>query len=287
MKLGLGTVQFGQAYGVAGAGQVHLSSVREILAVGQEHGMDLLDTAVAYGASESVLGEASTKGWRVVTKIPAVPEGRNAAEWVQEQVEGSLTRLKIERLYGVLLHHPDQLHSDHGNGLVAGLLSLKAAGLVSRIGASIYEPRELDFIDALMPLELLQAPFNLLDHRLESSGWLGRLHRRGCEVHVRSVFLQGLLLQGVEGRPDKFKRFQAVWEAWDSFLGETGRSPLAACISFAYSHPEVDRVIVGVDGPDHLRGILQATKEPSPDERPRWPDMVDPVLMNPSLWGTL
>src|SRR5262245_9917704 len=56
-KLGLGTVQFGLAYGVTNErGQVPASDAEAIVAVALAAGIDLFDTAAVYGNSESVLG---------------------------------------------------------------------------------------------------------------------------------------------------------------------------------------------------------------------------------------
>ena len=75
-RLALGTVQFGLEYGVANqAGRVQLEDVRHILQEAAAQGVDTLDTAIAYGDSESTLGQAGAAGWRVVTKLPALPEG--------------------------------------------------------------------------------------------------------------------------------------------------------------------------------------------------------------------
>src|SRR5262245_62959827 len=72
-KLGLGTVQFGLAYGVTNAsGQVPRADVAAILAAALAAGVDLFDTAAAYGESETVLGELlPEKPLRLVSKIPA------------------------------------------------------------------------------------------------------------------------------------------------------------------------------------------------------------------------
>lgn len=92
MKLALGTAQFGLNYGIANkTGRVPPNEVRKILAEAARRGMDVLDTAIAYGESESMLGEIGVPNWRVVSKLPAVPEDcNNVLDWVAEQIGGSL-----------------------------------------------------------------------------------------------------------------------------------------------------------------------------------------------------
>ena len=74
MKLALGTAQFGLEYGIANqAGPVPLDEVKNIIRHAALRGIDTLDTAIAYGESESALGKVGVNGWNVITKLPALP----------------------------------------------------------------------------------------------------------------------------------------------------------------------------------------------------------------------
>jgi len=287
-RLALGTVQFGLRYGVANtSGQVSPDEVTAILQQARVGGVDTLDTAVAYGESEQRLGEIGVEGWRVVSKLPAMPsDPKDVGGWVEEAVECSLRRLNIDCLYGLLLHRPQQLLEPSGEELHAALVKLKDKGLVEKIGVSIYDPEELDRLWPRFQLDLVQAPFNILDRRIETSGWLTRMRQAGTEVHVRSVFLQGLLLMETDRRPKKFDRWQLLWDRWNQWLIEQALTPVQACLGFAMSRPEVDRVVVGVDNRRQLGEIISAAET----RVPALPTMLktdDMDLINPSRWDTL
>ena len=288
MKLALGTVQFGLPYGVANkTGQVEPGTVAAILSHARLAGIDTLDTAIDYGESEQCLGEAGVDGWRIVSKLPACPDACNdVAGWVTGQVQGSLSRLRVTRLAGILLHRPGQLLESKGRALWSALLDLKKDGIVEKAGYSIYEPGELDVLWPEFPPDLVQAPYNVLDRRLRTSGWLQRMNREGVEVHVRSVFLQGLLLMSERDRPQKFARWSRLWAAWDAWLHEQGLSPLQACLGFAMADPNIGRVIVGVDGVHQLEAILSCA-ETRIAQCPEMPGSNDPDLINPSCWNSL
>ena len=134
MKLALGTAQFGLNYGVANhTGRVPLDEAREILGEAASHGVDVLDTAIAYGESEHVLGEIGVSSWRVVSKLPAVPNDCNDVfDWVATQIRGSLFRLNIDRLYAVLLHNPQQLFNSRGNEIIRAMVQVRDAGLTEK-----------------------------------------------------------------------------------------------------------------------------------------------------------
>lgn len=288
MKLALGTVQFGLDYGVANAnGRVSLEEARTIINRSHQLGIDTLDTAVAYGDSESVLGNLKVQSWKVITKLPTVPENcKNITRWVKEQVSESLNRLQLNRAYGLLLHRPNQLHESYGPDLFAALTSLKASGLVNKIGVSVYGVEELSELYDKYVFDLVQAPLNILDRSLIDSGWAERLQNDGVEVHTRSAFLQGLLLMPKGKRPIKFERWDDIWTEWDNWLRETGLTPLEACLRYATGLDCVDRVVVGVNTVDQLDEIMGALAG-NLTSLPHFKKIEDNRLINPSTWNQL
>jgi aryl-alcohol dehydrogenase-like predicted oxidoreductase len=288
MKLALGTAQFGLPYGVANqSGQVSALEAECILREARSAGVHVLDTATAYGEAETQLGKIGVDGWDIVSKLIACPDDvSDFVSWVRTQLSGSLQRLKLARLYGLILHRPQQLLDSCGPQLYSALVAIREEGLVAKIGVSIYDPAELD---ALLPgfrFDLVQAPLNLIDRRLVSTNWLRRLHEAGVEVHARSAFLQGLLLMSRERRPAKFDRWTSLWNQWALWLKQSGMTPLEACLAFVLGHPQVDRVVVGVDSAEQLRQVIGASQR-SIAEFPDDLQSSDPLLINPTMWNQL
>ena len=287
-RIGLGTAQFGLNYGIANRrGQVSHDEAKAILEHARSSGMDTLDTAIAYGDSEQRLGEIGIQDWQVVSKLPAVPEAcSDVSQWVTDSLCKSLQRLKVKSLYGLLLHRPQQLLEQDGDRLYQASQQLKHDGLVQKIGVSIYEPAELDALCSRYQFDIVQAPFNIMDRRLIDSGWLSRLAEQGTELHVRSVFLQGLLLMTPSDRPKKFNRWASLWSKLENWLKQTGLTPLQACLRYALSFSEIDKVIIGVDSLNQLKEILQATVGPMP-QVPKELLIHDIDLLNPARWAAL
>lgn len=285
-RIALGTAQFGLSYGIANAvGQVGRADVGAILALASRHAIDTLDTAVAYGESEQVLGDVGVAGWQVISKLPALPDHcPDVAGWVHGQVSDILHRLRIESLHGLLLHRPGQLLGPNGPALDDALREQRSLGKVQKIGVSIYEPEELDGLFDRMHFDIVQAPFNVMDDRLARSGWMERLTASDCELHVRSIFLQGLLLMDNKTRPPQFDRWRTLWDQWQGWLVESGLSPLQACVRHALSMPQIARVVVGVDSVAQLGQILEAASGDLP-VLPATLKSQDSDLLNPSRWA--
>lgn len=288
MKIAIGTVQFGLDYGIANqTGRVKFEEVRSILQLAAVHSIDTLDTAIAYGDSENTLGQTGVSNWKVVTKLSALPIGCVDVEgWVESQIKGALGRLGIHQLHGVLLHRPEQLLGETGVQLSNALQNIKTQGLTKKIGVSIYAPDELDRLTQAMDFDLVQAPLNILDRRLVDTGWASRLKARGIELHTRSTFLQGLLLMPPDQRPAKFARWQQVWIEWGRWLGETGLTPLQACLAYVLGVEDVDKAVVGVDSVKHLSEILNASQSVLPN-LPNFPQPLESALINPNQWSQM
>jgi len=285
-RLALGTVQFGQAYGVANqTGKVTQQEAQAMLHLAATNGIDTLDTAIVYGDSENTLGKAGVRGFKVVTKLPEVPKGcPNVSSWVNDQVFASLVRLGVDSLYGLLIHRPAQLSGSQGKNLYRSLQELKEEGLVRKLGASIYNPLDLEKISKTFRFDLIQAPFNLVDRRLQKTGWLKKLKDKGVEIHTRSAFLQGLLLMSPEIIPAKFTSWSDLWNRWHFWLAINKSPAVATCLAFPLSFPEIDRVVVGADSVSQLTQIIEATKNLPEGDFPEI-SCDDENIIDPSRWA--
>lgn len=288
MRLALGTVQFGLPYGIANqTGQVLRAEAKEMVQLASANGIDTLDTAIAYGESETCLGEVGVQDFKLVTKLPEVPEGcADVSGWVQDQIAASLSRLGVGAVYGLLLHRSDQLLASYGKVLFYALQALKDSGQVQKVGVSIYSPGELEAVTKLFRLDLVQAPFNLVDRRLQTTNWLQRLKDDGVEIHTRSVFLQGLLLISQAAMPPKFAPWSDLWDRWHEWLSCHEVSAVQACLAFPLAFPEIDRVVVGADSVSQLAQIISAAQSAP---QVYLPDLQseEENLINPSCWSLL
>jgi aryl-alcohol dehydrogenase-like predicted oxidoreductase len=285
LKLGIGTVQFGLPYGVANqTGQTKQAEAERILNYAWHAGIDTIDTAIAYGDSEKVLGNIGVSNWRVISKLPAIPNScESISQWVQDSVNESLERLKLSKLNGLLLHRSQQLTESGGTELYQALDTLKSQGLVEKIGVSIYEPDELDAIPTSFKLDLVQTPYNICDRRIATSGWLDKLNNSGTEVHIRAVFLQGLLLMDPLKIPEKFDRWKLLWKKWHAWLEEQNLTAIEACLAFTINNPKVDRVLVGIDSLMQLEEIIEASQKQEVIV-PHSFSTGDTQLLNPVNW---
>jgi aryl-alcohol dehydrogenase-like predicted oxidoreductase len=293
MKIGLGTVQFGQNYGVSNKqGITPEDEVREILTLAWENGITLLDTATLYGTSEEALGRSTPPhtSFRFITKTPTFQKTKIEKEdttALKDTFRSSLDKLRQQDLYGLLIHHAVDLLKEGGQHLWEGMQDLREMGLVQKIGISVYSPQELDHLLEKYTPDIVQAPINVFDQRMIQNGHLQRLHDMGVEIHSRSVFLQGLLLMSPEELPVYFNSQRDTMLQYREALHRQNISPLEAALWFVCRQPQIDYVIVGVNNQAHLKEILSAVQNM---DLLRSIDLSmfalnEEAIINPSLWN--
>ncbi|KAA9339465.1 aldo/keto reductase [Hymenobacter busanensis] len=252
-RLALGTAQFGLDYGLNNLhGRPDDATVQAILAAAAEAGVSMLDTASAYGDSEvrlGVFGE-QTSTLEVVTKLAGAPPAE-----VTQQLHTSLTRLRRRSVYGVLLHRFENLQQYPESW--QALIAAQKDGLTQRIGVSLYHPAQARWLlSSDLGVDLVQVPFNVFDQRF--APLLPELATRGVEVHVRSAFLQGLLLRDLTTLPAFFEPLRPKLQQLHSLANEANIPLEAMLLLFATQTPDVARVVIGVDSVDNLRANVAA-----------------------------
>lgn len=290
MNLGLGTAQFGLDYGIANSrGNSSLEEVEGILLKAEEFGISTLDTAPLYGTSEEVLGRflKENHAFKLVTKTPKFSGTKIGGEAIKELEKAfimSLSKMKQSKVYGLLIHDCDDLSKKDGHRLINTMLDLKNQGLVKKIGISIYNDIQIDYMLDNFPIDLIQIPINVFDQRLLKSGHLLKLKKAGIEIHARSIFLQGLLIMAPESLPPFFNSKMKHIKEYHSFVREKHLTLVGAAISFARGIKEIDVILCGVNNVLQLKEILDCYE--STFQYGNWEKFAldDANVLNPSNW---
>ena len=286
-KLGLGTVQWGMRYGLANHnGVTSPEAVTAILNEAKHHGISALDTASLYGESESVLGQNSLMGFRVITKTPSFSTDQISEIDANKLITvfmRSLNLLNCEKIYGLMIHHAENLLVTGGEKLLWAMMTLKDRGLVEKIGVSVYDGMQVDAVLDKFTPDLIQLPFSVLDQRLLLSGHLQHLKNNGVEIHARSVFLQGLLLIPLDKIPKYFDPIRPLLTHVHKSAEEQGLTVNQAVLSFVKNNPYIDTVLVGVDNLIQLRSCVNDFMVKESFDASGLA-CSDPLFVNPSLW---
>lgn len=258
-KLVLGTVQFGLNYGFQQVGQVPYEEVSRILDYAATHGISTLDTATMYGESEEVLGnylQQASHRFNLISKIKTAD-----LEEADLLFKATLRKLGATQLYGYLIHRFDEYRQTPAT--YDFMNEQKQEGTIKKIGFSLYFPQELEYLlEHEVAFDLLQFPFSIFDQRFKP--YFKILKEKKVEIHVRSVFLQGILLENPSALPS---HFDSVKNKLDELrkLAANKKIPLSALtLNFAHLQPEIDGVVIGVHTLEQLKENIASLEYQTP-----------------------
>jgi aryl-alcohol dehydrogenase-like predicted oxidoreductase len=300
-RFGLGTVQFGMAYGIGNRlGQVPYGEVLQILLAAREAGINFLDTARFYGSSEETIGRALEElrlqeHFLVCSKLD-LPAGYpqlsdpQLLEAARSSLHRSLEALRLDRLPFYLLHTLD--YKDFREGIVwRCVLEEQAKGAILHPGVSIAR-HPAEALAALQDgrVRAIQIPYNLFDARWHRAGVLEAAAGTGALVFSRSCYLQGLLLMPPEEAARKVPAALPYLRALEELAGEIGAPAKELALRYVFSTPGIASTVIGVDSPAQMRENLRlyrTARLPAglvDSIRERFAAVPEQVV-NPALWN--
>lgn len=256
MKLVLGGVQFGKNYGLVNGKKFDPSELKKIEALVFKSNIKFIDTSINYGGSEDIIGNSNLNKLNVISKIKLPKKNIIVDRWLEKKIYLSLKRLRINRIYGILVHDYRDLLGINGKKYLECLYKFKKKGIIKKIGISIYSPDDLKNIWHFWQPEIVQVPFNILDQRIQNSGWISKLKKSRTLIFARSCFLQGLLLSDYRSNK-KFKKFYEILDRFFIWCEFRKISRLQACIDFVKMWKNIDYIIVGFNSYSQFNQILK------------------------------
>ncbi len=289
-KIGLGTVQFGLPYGISNiSGQVNSQEVRKILETAIEYNCTVIDTAPSYGNAESILGENRDilPSFRIFSKTPILKhcKSNKIRTFLESTFFKSLKNLGLEKIEGLLVHHASDLTGNNGQKIISVLRKLKAQGIVKKIGYSCYTPEDAVNISDFFIPDIIQIPVNVFNQEFIHHPIFARLKKIKCEIHARSLFLQGLVFLSPDQVDPYFFPFKDFLNKFHYDLNNEGISPLEACLNYVLQISGIDYVLIGICCKNELQDVIKASHSVIRNIPWNIYRNNDPRFINPSFWN--
>jgi aryl-alcohol dehydrogenase-like predicted oxidoreductase len=283
--LALGTGQFSTAGSRSGLPRARVGEdqVRAILDEAAAAGVALVDTAPGYGDVERTLGCSWPFPSPFQVTLKTLPL-EDSVDRVIARARRSLDHMGLARGYAVLVQDASDLLGRHGHELWTRLHKLKAEGVVQKVGVVLTMDDEPVHLARRFRPDVVQIACSVLDQRPVETGVLAALADQGVEIHLRSVFLRGLLFMAREDLPaalvDAGPRLSRIRRS----LAEAGADPMQAALAFARSRPEASSIIVGARSAAELKALAAAASTPLPNLDWRELALDHPVALDPRKW---
>lgn len=257
----LGTVQLGLNYGINNrTGKPSKQQAFEILDFAYNNNVDILDTASGYGDSERIIGsyiESTGNTFRICTKLPV---DINCSS-IKAAYEESISLLKIQSIYVYYLHRFEQCKDSE---ILREMILLKNEKKIEKIGVSIYEPEELEYIiDNISDIiDVVQIPFSIIDnYRWLNNGLLARAKKLDIDLYVRSVYLQGLILVSPDSEVALSRGANEVLSEIGTFANKHHVGVDLLAVSYVNAIPYITNYLLGVETPKQLERNIKVEKE--------------------------
>lgn len=255
MKLVLGTVQFGLSYGVTNnAGQPSPEQAFAVLDAAWDANVRILDSAQEYGEANQVIAQyhaARPHRFKIINKVL---RHSAAVESVYESLARERDSLQIDQFECVMFHHPASVNESVPDDFFS---QLQQRGISARAGLSFENPQEYRRVSGRFPFDVVQLPSNPVNQKFITGDFIDSLARAGHDVHVRSLFLQGLLLAGASV-PPYLAGLSPLIERMKQDADDRGVNMIAACLLYALQRPSVGRLVVGAQDVEQWQGIIDA-----------------------------
>tara|TARA_B110000971_G_C20022354_1_gene506991 strand:- start:1885 stop:2733 length:849 start_codon:yes stop_codon:yes gene_type:complete len=282
MEIILGTVQFGQKYGISN--QIGLPSdndLTQIFSFAKKSGISKLDTSGGYGNAEKRIADFSNNYFKIITKFPNV----NSADDISLNLKNRLKNLNKISLYGYLAHNPDCLISNPN--LWNHLVGLKNKGEIEKIGYSVYLPTQLeDLLNLNFIPDIVQIPYSVFDRKFEK--YFEKLKSLGTEIHVRSVFLQGFYFLNLNKIPDKLFSLKAPLKQFQEICQIENYDITKVLLDFVLQNKFIDSVVIGVESVKQLKHNIEKSNQirvrNSVFNKIRKIKIKEEQLLNPTNW---
>jgi aryl-alcohol dehydrogenase-like predicted oxidoreductase len=248
----IGTANFTQKYG-ADPKEIDNKEIKKILNLAKKNKIYKIDTAKAY-LKKKVIFEKIDKKFKFLTKITPDPRWISL-EFCQIQLENHFKTFNKNKVETLFFHDIKFLFTKNGLKVFENLELLKKKNFFQKIGVSIYDPNCLKFLTTNYNFNVVQCPFNILDKRILMSGWFDKLKDNDVEIHARSVFLQGLLVNKLVYKKKYFKKWKIFFFEWFRYLENNNISPIDYCLSNLTNY-DFDQIIIGVNNHNNLNEII-------------------------------
>ena len=287
MNIILGTASLGTAYGIAnGSEKISTRKALDLLTSASNLGINKLDTAPSYLNSHQIIGEhhLTNEKFSTYTKIP---ESVNLnLESCLDSVQKSIKDLRVERLEAVYFHSFSKLMGCNLLDAQKAIEGILSSGLVSKVGASVYTENEIIQINEKFPtIKLFQVPENIADRRLLKSRKIKELSESGYEFHVRSVFLQGLLLMKDSDLPNFFQEARERINQFRDYAEKINVSLVELCMNYSASIDWATSVVVGANSLKQITEVASFTKTEL--DFVDFPDCLQEKFLDPRNWPIL
>lgn len=260
-KLILGTAQFQKNYGILKLNTPRKTEIINFFNTLKKNNIYCLDTSINYRNVDNKIKYSNFRKWKIITKInPKDYIFLKNKQMIKKKLVKSLNdhkkRMGVEKIDTILIQNVNLLIKIKNKNFIDALKELKKKNFFRKFGYSIYDFDDLKNLIIYSKPDVIQCPFNIIDRRLSEKKNINLIKINKIEVHVRSIFFQGLLLLDYNKLPKKILKWKKLFNDWNNWISNKKINKLDYCLSFVANKQYVDKLVLGINNLSQLQEII-------------------------------
>jgi aryl-alcohol dehydrogenase-like predicted oxidoreductase len=283
-KLILGTAQFSPNYGITNKiGSLKQKNINQIISLYKKKKFKFIEISSGYkNAAHKLVKTKNLNNIRFIFKVNYDAIKNKEFSKRKKYLEKYLKLFNIKKFDYFLIQNFDKYSTENNiiNDLHTLSQNLKLSGMINNFGISSYKFFSIKFLNKLK-IDCIQLPFNIFDQRLIINNYHKKLKRNNIKIFVRSVFLQGLLLEDYENLNNKFLRYKNYFYRFENYCYKKKISKIDCCICFVKKFKEIEGIIVGALSSYELYQSIKSYKK---NIKINFKPVLNEKLINVLLW---
>ncbi len=277
-KIIIGTANFGCLYGIRKK-KISKKKVIDLCKFAYKKKIKYLDTSTEYFDSNKIVRNLNKK-IIINTKILPNKKWMNMNYCLKqfEKIKDEIGNKKLDTIY---LHDEKIIFKRYFKKIYYNLIYLRKKKHFNKLGISIYDFKTIDFFLKKFHFDTIQCPFNIFDQRLITKKYYQILKSKKIEIHARSIFLQGLLLNKKTFELNNLIKLKKKINFLHKFGKLNNMKVIDLCMTFVTKY-KINKFIIGFDNLKNLKDVLNFKKIYKIDFKKF--SIEDEKLIDPRYW---
>ena len=255
-KIIIGTANFNKYYGIR-KNKINKNQINALCNYAYRKKIYYMDTSSEYRNSNKIIKKLNSK---VIINTKILPD----KNWIKfnyclKKIIKLKKNLGNKKIITIYLHDESLIYKNYFTKIYKNLIQLKKNGYYKKIGISIYNFETINFFIEKYKFDVIQCPFNIIDQRLVRQNYYKILKKKKIEIHVRSIFLQGLLLNDFNFKDRKFRKLQEKIVLLKDYANLKNINVLDLCMSFINFH-KINKFVIGFNDLKNFKEVLNYKK---------------------------